>query len=499
MHAYDQTNTDPIFADPSYATPSHSVSANNDAPASQHIVFDPWNGRPTAALLKSIATPGANLSAADNKSSENNNALDTITPRAPRTAPLMRSKQTEEQYTIRVRGLSRQSSAKRTVDPQNPYEPSPMEIVQDLIAAATATDSDKPVLASASWALYRSALLWHLAPKRSINAIYESAYHLLATTKNPCQPKAPGQREKKTFAGNDFSVIINTLGAIDKERRAWGSKTAFWLQAGIAAGARGGEWLHTEWIDRNNFKLMIPNSKRKTSEAAFARLKANEANNTDTSAPRNVYEQEEAAEKERALNALNPYSTSYNTSYSNPYSDPSLENTFEDDDFDEEDEPVAYASHRIVTIDPNDAIYVDLHLESIRKHNRLQTKRSSVSEEEAFKRYYERIRKTLRRACDIAFKGKRYYRLYNTRSQFSANRKVNHDLGAVATMMGHTNTRTTMSNYGSRAAGLKGHRSHAPNTQADHDFTIDAPKPMDFAKDSASSQAEQGDANAAYP
>jgi hypothetical protein len=328
----------------------------------------------------------------------------------------------------------------RTQDFENPVEPSPIDVVQDLIDSATPGPlGEKPLRTKASWALYRAALLWHLSSRRHQNIAYETAYQMLADTKSPSGVKKSPPKTKVTFAGNDFVVIINALGSIDRLSTTWGAKTSYWMQAGIAAGARGGEWNGTSWLDRDKCQLLIPNSKRKVAAPPFVRMaEANAtAANNNTPAVKSIYELDHIENDDHSNMDMDTRSDEINISLTG-----------------EE------ASHRIVRIDRNDAIYIDMHLASIEQHAIAQSKHG-VSRDDAFIRYYEMARRTLRKACDTAFKGKRYYRLYNTRSQFAANKKVDHPIGAVAAMMGHTGTRTTMGSYGSRADGLKGRKGQS--------------------------------------
>lgn len=427
----DQASSSAMPGSNTHATyPEHKTPHGDDP---HQIVFDPWIGRPTAALMKvARVDPG-----------DDDAATKSVGTRDAINQTFVRSRKTEDQYQDRVRGLYRQSSAHRTTDIQNPIEPSPGEVVQDLIDSATPQpNGDPPRRARSSWSLYRSALLWHLSSRRNQNEAYESAYQLLASTKKPEGAKKAPPRTKKTFTGNDFALIINALGSLNAleglnlRRSFWGSQTAYWMQAGVACGARGIEWEGTTWLDRDKFQLLIPNCKRKKSTPAFFKI-AGAANATI-----------EAGSANEAAQTVYDLDTHHDE---------------QDEDWDFGPSEADADSHRIVRIDPNDAIYVDLHLAAIERNAIHQQLKNNISRSEAFTRYYEMARRTLRSACEIAFKGKRYYRLYNTRSQFSANRKVDHQLGAVAAMMGHFDPsgKTTMSSYGSRAAGLKGRRAQS--------------------------------------
>ena len=181
-----------------------------------------------------------------------------------------------------------------------------------------------------------------------------------------------------------------------------------------------------------------------------------------------------------------------------------LEHDFEDDseddseqdtedDYDETKGARGKESHRVVIVKPADAVNIDrqlIFLEAAIGHRVTQ----GMSRHMAFKQYLASIRRALRKACFIAFKGKRYYRLYDTRSQFAANKKVDHPLGSVASMMGHLRTRTTMSSYGSRAAGLKARRAQmdkqgqAQNQHVESDV---------FVQDTDGSEGAHGESSAA--
>ena len=168
--------------------------------------------------------------------------------------------------------------------------------------------------------------------------------------------------------------------------------------------------------------------------------------------------------------------------------DSSTEEDFDEGQFDAVDDLIEdkFASHRVIKIDHNDAIYIDIHMQSLAEFIEKATQNGRKTRKQAFNMYYVMAVKTLRKACDIAFRGKKYYRLYNTRSQFAANQKVFHELGAVAAMMGHTNNRTTM-RYGSRAGGIKG-----KNTFANKNILGEAQKSADIASIEATFNSLEG-------
>lgn len=443
--------------------PATETTQNTALVDSPKIIFDPLIARPNPELL-SLIEPSPEVEEV------------IATPRQEEVQ-LARSSKTEEQYKIRVRGLYKASYNLRTTDPQFPVEPSPMDVIDDLVESVTPGPDGTPAKRSvASWRLYRAALLWHLAMNRHVHQTFEDAYQRLASLKYPEQITSKvTPRQKKTFKGSDFADLISTLGTLNRRKSTWGSRTAYWLQASVAAGARGTEWLKTSWLDREKLTLIIYNAKRKEADPAFKTMRANK----DDPSIQSVHDLQ--------VHQLRENLTSEEFGAASTLDQPILERDFGEDEemlesdhisYDDSDPVDEVQDYRVVRINRNDAIYIDMHLMAIEAHYKEQHAAEGISAEEAFNRYKKMARHTLRNACDILFKGAKYYRLHDSRSQFSAERKTEHSIGAVASMMGHSSTRTTMSSYGSRHAGLKSKGLSQKNThtqgQANSDQSIDA-------------------------
>lgn len=337
------------------------------------------------------------------------------------------STKTQIDYESRVKALHHYSSKARTIDQQNPVEPTPLEVTQDLIlSAAPGPNNETPIRSSVSFSIYRAALLWHLHARRHQNELYELAYRTLATTKVPSGRKKKSSFHKLVYMDDDFSMLVNVLGTLDKRTAQWGSRTSYWIQATVACGARCIEWNSAEWLDRDKFQMTIKTAKKKLSKPAFVQLA--ETTRTDVFSIHDLYEDDNAEDDQIDVNSVM---------------------TQCDGD-----------QYRIIRVDRNDATYIDLHLNSIEIHSQIQ-RLDGVDRDRAFHRYYEMCRRTLRKACLIAFKGSRFYPLKVGRKQFSANMKIDNSIGVVAALMGHTNTRTTMRNYGSRYAGLKSRKAQS--------------------------------------
>src|SRR5438105_775987 len=308
-------------------------------------------------------------------------------PPATRGDSLARTPKTEADYEVRVRHLYRRSTRSRTTDPQQPAVVSPLDVVNDYIESAINHSE-------ASWRLYRAAMLWHLANHKSEAPEYETAFQVLARTR-----KAPGSRaqlpadrrayaRKKAIPEDDLAKLLNVLSSMNRTMN-WGSRTQFWLLAGLASGARPGEWPGASWLDESQETLCVPNTKLKRTVPIYKVVDAGQT----------IHEVEEF-HPER----LTP----------GPESDDSRR-------------------IRNVPIDPSDRIYVQLHLASL---NDFMSKRQG-DPKDAFFRYYDACRKAIREASLRAFKGKKLYSLYVMRSQFAANKKAMTGLKDVAHLMGH--------------------------------------------------------------
>jgi hypothetical protein len=357
--------------------------------------------------MPSALTSGTSNIAVDLISFQPTSALEraaideSIAQEANPSRPRTRTQKTENRYAKRVRGFYLNSSDKRTTDPQNPVEASPLDVVQDLIDSASGANGQTPC-AESSWSLYRSALLWHLSSHRHMNHVYEEAYQLLTKTKIP-QSARKSTKTKTIFAGDDFNIIISTLGSLDKRNITWGAKTACWLFATVACGARVGEWPKTQWLNSEKLQLIIPNFKRKIAAPEYQKMM------TADGAVASVNDLVENDEDEDHSSATT--------------------STRED----------SGDTHRIVSVDPNGDLYlyIDMQMDCIRRHAFEQAKKG-VDPEQAFIRYSQIIRRTLLKACQIAFNGKRSYRIQHARSQFSANMKVHRALTTEAGRMGNT-------------------------------------------------------------
>jgi len=343
-------------------------------------------------------------------------ALQIGTPMKSRGQSRARSAKTEAEYEKRVQQLYRRGWKKRARFYEDAVILSPADIVGDLIEA-------RDQYAPQSWVLYRAALLWHLASNRhgpSASA-FDSAYRLLAATSNnqarDLQRVHEGiqrtqQPTKKTIPAADLTRLTSQLADMNR----WGALTSHWLLAGLASGARPGEWLNATWSDETESSLCLPNSKRKVAVPVFTMVGAGETiHDLEADSPERLIAGAASDDRKRI---------------------------------------------RIVPIAQGDRPHVSSHLKAM---NDYLDEKPGISREDRFVSYFNMCRKTLRSACLKAFNGRRSYSLYAMRSQFAANMKAKLPLAEVAELMGHIEgSRVTMANYGGRWAAHGGHENFAP-------------------------------------
>jgi hypothetical protein len=335
-----------------------------------------------------------------------------------------RTAETEAAYTVRVRQLYNGAALRRGISKDLAQTLPPGDVVQDLIE----TGSQRSL---ASWRLYRSALLWHLAQHRRHSPEHLAAYEWLVATKlEPAgrdHVRARSRQGKNTIPEKDLKLLMNTLAANAMRSRArqganWAERTQYWLHASLATGLRPNEWESAHWANEGREVLMAPNSKAKLAEPAFRRVEPG----------RSVYDEEFPPLTAGTREGEGGAAAGAADGAANPAAEPGGHYA----------PGPRQVSYRSIPVPEDARDWVSLHLDSIRD--------SGVD----FSFYYERCRQALWRACKIAFKGKVLYSLYTMRSQWAANAKASMPLDDVGAMMGHSDpsNKTTKRNYGPRKA-----------------------------------------------
>ena len=344
---------------------------------------------------------------------------------------------TLDDYRSRVRGLYRESMIRRTTDFEAPYQPSPLEVVQDVIASLETSRTPD------SWRVVRSALIWHLSELKL--PLAEQALKLLKQAKHPANNRTEAhagtlgsghgrgkRRQKRGISLQDMRLLFN--GLAKSQRSDTGARIQIWLMAGIVCGARVTEWQGVRWLDREKGLLAIPNIKLKASAPAYLRR------------DQSMLDPGDPAQPTQAKEAL----------------DPDEAGSDDPDDY-SADRPL----FRVVRVHPEDAVLIDLQIACIWHEIRVGAA-EGLSPERAFARYYDRCRQVIYTVGKEVFGDGRRFSLRVARSQFAANAKAEFALDEVSEMMGHLGSRVTMSHYAPRSAAHRGgerfrstHR-HAP-------------------------------------
>ncbi|MDF8363263.1 hypothetical protein [Achromobacter anxifer] len=292
----------------------------------------------------------------------------------------------------------------------------PIDLVDHLIARA-------PNVRPKTFINYRSGLLYW------INSLPESAetHHArlvlqVGVPKSGFKGPKPGKTSTlyssrssrpRTFKRRQFESLIAELNqrsarGADRRNGRRAAELMVWLQAGLASGLRPSEWESAKWMDQSRGLLLVRTAKRKTD-----------------------------------VNAL-----------------PSLSGL-----------PPPEQKERVVEIDAEDRIWVDQHLNAVRRH---------LLTQQPFSSYYDNNRVYLWNICRDLFGDSRPpFTLYMMRGQYSANRKRRGvPVDVVAAQMGCA-PKVTQTYYGKRQHG---HRSSMP------DRPVTAPRP----EKAAPAQAQRG-------
>lgn len=285
---------------------------------------------------------------------------------------------TREGYLKAVNSAIRHSTSARTTDWEEPAIVTLEQIVGDLICREDLARSTKMAV--------RAALLWYIrsgqTPKNSDS---DAALALLGGMTNP-KGRRPENVRPKVISEQDLSKLLDEIYH-RADRSEWALKTAVWIHAALASGARPIEWLDAEWADADQTTLKIRNAKVKLMAPAFLRGPGAEDHSM-------------------------------------------LENL---DYWDNTEEAV---TRTVPLSKESERSMVDTHLQYIQ-----QAAPRSMSEESRrleFAKYYAACRLVISRACKSIWGNKRAYSLYTMRGQFAANMAAAHGADSKAALLGHT-------------------------------------------------------------
>lgn len=141
-------------------------------------------------------------------------------------------------------------------------------------AAVVAEIDSDPTIATGTKMTYRSAVVWAL--ERSGFEFYEEdriegikavrAFNPRQSRSRSDVPELVTRRYRtrgRSIPEEDLGPLLNALLSTKSSKTEWAAKTTTWLNAGIATGARPGEWETAYWLDFDRRILRLPNSKLK--------------------------------------------------------------------------------------------------------------------------------------------------------------------------------------------------------------------------------------------
>lgn len=301
----------------------------------------------------------------------------------------------------------RYSIDKRTTDFEDPALVTLTEMVVDL-----QTRND---FAESTRANVRSAILWYLdCGHTEPNADVLKARALLKKMEYPRNRKAT-KRGRRAIPLDDLNQLLGILA--DKSKRSnWAHRSAAWIRAGLACGARPCEWLDARLINLDGPGVWIRNAKQKCVQPVFLKYRDPDSE---------MYDWAEGVFFSPAQ------SEGINFSRRHP-------------------------SHRLVPLEkPLDRDFVFIHLELIQKFLDQSSNGSEPSVE--FEKYHRGCSQAIKRACETLWANRKTYTLQTMRSQFSANMKAAKGPEVTALLMGHSSENSpASSHYG------KGNQAHAP-------------------------------------
>lgn len=331
-------------------------------------------------------------------------------------APIRES--TEKSYLSILKIQTKFSVAKHTVDWEEPFVPTILQVVQDLVARTDLADSTRVP--------YRAALLWYLRGQPAHDQNFIQALTILEGLQKP-RGRTKSRTQPKTISTEDLEILINEINRRAK-RSIWARRTALWLRAGLATGLRPIEWIHADWTSDQKTALTVKTAKVKLLAPAFMRAQTSESN-------------------------LHSHAREGHELDEHYYQDPQ-QWEFNQDKYREVPVPSGI-----------DQAAVQFHMDALRDYVRPE---GSTEEQGAqFEVYYAQCAGVLRGAVRKIWGLKRAYTLGTMRGQFAANMKSAFGADVTAEVMGHHSSESpSTAHYGGRHqahAAFKGVRQDGPD------------------------------------
>lgn len=312
-------------------------------------------------------------------------------------------------------------------------------------------------LTTGSKATYRASIIWALKqpdiefPQESRDRGLE-----LISTFNPRggvdqEITRSARTSARAIPEQDLGPLLNGLLSARSSRRNWAAKTTAWLVAGIATGARPGEWESAYWLDRERGILRLPNAKlKKQAPVTWQHIPERLLNLADADLAAmakadldNVSAVISAAKRHSDLLARNLAFFDKAEAGAEADNAAAIETLRRLRAWELHNAGLAW---RDIEVPFRSFGAVDSHLTNIQQYLASEPDEDGAP---TFHRLYDGCRHALHAACLRTFEDGRLYSLYDTRSTAAANMQATFGTETAAAVMGHymKRKRTIKANY----------------------------------------------------
>lgn len=322
-------------------------------------------------------------------------------------------------------------------------------------AAVVAEIDTDPTITTGTKTTYRSAVIWAL--ERSGFEFFEEdraeglravrAFNPRLSRSRSDIPELVTRRFRtcgRAISEEDLGPLLNALLSTKSSRTGWAAKTTTWLNAGIATGARPGEWETAYWLDFDRRVLRLPNSKLKK-QAPFswsyvpARLMSRAETDLIEMASGHQADPSYEAAVHNQLVERNLRFFNVAESRTDRNNEVALDTLRRLRAWELHNASLAW---RDIEVPMRWVGAVNAHLTHVQQY-------LAGGDDQTFERFFNGCRAALTAACKRAFPDGRLYSLYDTRSTASANMQASMGADQAALVMGHykKRKRTIKENY----------------------------------------------------
>lgn len=312
-----------------------------------------------------------------------------------------------------------------------------------------------PTIAVGTKITYRSAVIWAL--ERSGFEFDEvdrakglEAVRAFRPRNSRSRSDIPGLVTRKfrsrgrAIPEEDLGPLLNALLSTKNSATQWAAKTTTWLNAGIATGARPGEWETAYWLDFDRRILRLPNSKlKKQAPFHWSYVPTRLLSRADTDLIRMASpEQSDPLDDAAMHNVLLERNLRFfdvAESRTDLRNDVALDTLRRLRAWELHNASLAW---RDIEVPMRWVGAVNAHLTHVQEY-------LAGGDDQTFERLFNGCRAALTAACKRAFPDGRLYSLYDTRSTASANMQASMGADQAALVMGHykKRKRTIKENY----------------------------------------------------